>query len=515
MADQRSDSEQRPSPEALLAEARREEKGRVGRLKIFVGAAPGVGKTYEMLQAARAKLKEGVDVVVGVVETHGRKETEALLEGLEVARPQADGLRQSHPERVRHRCRAQAAAGPDPGRRAGAHQHPRQPPSQALPGRRGAAGRRHRCLHHRQYPAYREPERRRGADHARARARSRARRHPRSRRGHRARRSDARRPDPAPEGRQGLRSQAGRARAQALLLARQSHGPARACAAADGGARRRAAARADAGARDLRAVGGGRAHSRLRQRGSRARQALCATPSGSPIACMRRGPRSTSRPGAACSSARRRGTGSPRLCGWPSDSRAKPSPCPPMPGASPTMCSSFAHKNNVTHIIIGKSTRSRWFEILHGSVVHDLVRRAGNISVHVIAGEEIAGEPIAKKTVGTTARPEPFDRCPIYWRCWLSPLSLGVGADTLAVVRARERRSRVPDRHCRRCRSPWACGHRCWQACVSALAYNFFFTAALSHVQRSPTPTDVIAVRVLRGGGGHRLQCCARRHVCG
>ena len=83
MADERTDSEQRPSPEALLAEARREEKGRVGRLKIFVGAAPGVGKTYEMLLTARAKLKEGVDVVAGVVETHGRQETEALLEGLE------------------------------------------------------------------------------------------------------------------------------------------------------------------------------------------------------------------------------------------------------------------------------------------------------------------------------------------------------------------------------------------------------------------------------------------------
>ena len=64
-----------------------------GRLKIFVGAAPGVGKTYEMLQAARAKLKEGVDVVVGVVETHGRKETEALLDGLEIVGPQARGAR--------------------------------------------------------------------------------------------------------------------------------------------------------------------------------------------------------------------------------------------------------------------------------------------------------------------------------------------------------------------------------------------------------------------------------------
>jgi len=55
-----------------------------GRLKIFLGAAPGVGKTYEMLSAARARYKEGVDVVVGVVETHGRSETQALLEGLEV-----------------------------------------------------------------------------------------------------------------------------------------------------------------------------------------------------------------------------------------------------------------------------------------------------------------------------------------------------------------------------------------------------------------------------------------------
>ena len=50
----------------------------------------------------------------------------------------------------------------------------------------------------------------------------------------------------------------------------------------------------------------------------------------------------------------------------------------------------FAQANNVTQIIIGKSTRSRWFEILRGSVVHDLVRRAGNISVHVIAGDELA-----------------------------------------------------------------------------------------------------------------------------
>src|SRR5882724_4235637 len=83
MAEQRRDPDNRPSPDALLEAARREES-RVGKLKIFVGAAPGVGKTYEMLQQARARKRDGYDVVVGVVETHGRKETEALLEGLEV-----------------------------------------------------------------------------------------------------------------------------------------------------------------------------------------------------------------------------------------------------------------------------------------------------------------------------------------------------------------------------------------------------------------------------------------------
>src|SRR6516164_5769659 len=82
-ADQRRERDQRPSPEALLEAARREE-GRVGKLRIFVGAAPGVGKTYEMLLSAHARIKDGYDVVVGVVETHGRRETEALLEGLEV-----------------------------------------------------------------------------------------------------------------------------------------------------------------------------------------------------------------------------------------------------------------------------------------------------------------------------------------------------------------------------------------------------------------------------------------------
>ncbi len=81
MNSDRADTDHRPSPEALLHQA--EQEGR-GRLKIFLGAAPGVGKTYEMLQTAHAKRREGVDTIVGIVETHGRKETEALLDGIEI-----------------------------------------------------------------------------------------------------------------------------------------------------------------------------------------------------------------------------------------------------------------------------------------------------------------------------------------------------------------------------------------------------------------------------------------------
>lgn len=75
------DEPKRPDPEALLAAANR---ARRGRLKVFLGMAPGVGKTYEMLRAARRRKAEGQDVLIGVVETHGRRETESLLRGMDI-----------------------------------------------------------------------------------------------------------------------------------------------------------------------------------------------------------------------------------------------------------------------------------------------------------------------------------------------------------------------------------------------------------------------------------------------
>jgi two-component system sensor histidine kinase KdpD len=87
----------------------------------------------------------------------------------------------------------------------------------------------------------------------------------------------------------------------------------------------------------------------------------------------------------------------------------------------------FAHANNVTQIIIGKSTRSRWFEIVRGSVVHDLVRRAGNIGVHVIPGDELPAGATAKPAMQTAARPEqPFDPRPYLMALLLVTIGLAV-----------------------------------------------------------------------------------------
>lgn len=78
-------SDDRPDPDQLLARVERDNaKAKRGRLKIFFGAAAGVGKSYAMLLAARERRAENIDVVVGLIETHGRKETQALLKGLEV-----------------------------------------------------------------------------------------------------------------------------------------------------------------------------------------------------------------------------------------------------------------------------------------------------------------------------------------------------------------------------------------------------------------------------------------------
>src|SRR5215203_5663835 len=73
--------EQRPTADALLARIKEQDRA---RLRIYVGAAPGVGKTFEMLQEAHALRARGLDVVVGYVETYGRRDTEAQIRDLEI-----------------------------------------------------------------------------------------------------------------------------------------------------------------------------------------------------------------------------------------------------------------------------------------------------------------------------------------------------------------------------------------------------------------------------------------------
>src|SRR5437764_13527087 len=86
----------RLDPDTLLARVQEEEaRQQRGKLKVFFGAAPGVGKTYAMLEAAREQRAAGVDVAAGLVETHGRAETNALLEGLDVL-PRREGEYHGH-----------------------------------------------------------------------------------------------------------------------------------------------------------------------------------------------------------------------------------------------------------------------------------------------------------------------------------------------------------------------------------------------------------------------------------
>ena len=292
------ETEPRPDPPLARRPARGGAPGGAdrGRLKVFLGAAPGVGKTYEMLTIGqRPARRPALDVVVGVVETHGRAETEALLDGFEVDPAPGRAVPRHRARRDGPRRAARPPAGPGAGRRARPHQRAGLAPPEALPGRRGTARRRHRRLDHAQHPARREPQRRGRADHPHPGARDRAGRRPRPGRRHRGGRPQPRRPDPAPEGRQGLRPDQRRARPEALLLPRQPDGPARAGAPAHRRPGRRRAARPHAGQRHRRALGGGRARAGLRERGSRARPASCATPSAWPTGCTRPGRRSPSR----------------------------------------------------------------------------------------------------------------------------------------------------------------------------------------------------------------------------
>ena len=136
----------------------------------------------------------------------------------------------------------------------------------------------------------------------------------------------------------------------------------------------------------------------------------------------------------------------------------------------------YATANNITQIVIGKSDRSRWFEMIHGSVVHELVRKTGQISVHVISADD--SDPVPPKSVQTRPKLEPVRIEPYLGSAVAVAVALGIGAPAQTVHRRPEHLARISN-------GGPCFGHRLGPVALavrrilSMLAYNFFFLPPL------------------------------------
>jgi two-component system sensor histidine kinase KdpD len=425
MAHHRRDPDQRPSPEALLETARRE-AGVAGRLKIFVGAAPGVGKTYEMLQSAHARRKAGIDVVVGVVETHGRTETGALLDGLEVMpRRRIDHKGQQLEEMDLDALLARR-------------------PQLALVDE----------LAHSNAPGSRHPKRyldvaellAAGIDvytavniqhieslndvvaqitHVRVRETV---------------------PDSVFDGANAIElvdltpdDLIQRLREGKVYVPKQAE---RALghyfSPGNLTALRELALRRTADRVDEQLLTHMQAHAIPGPWAAGERILVCVSDDPRSAGLVRYTKRLADRlhaPWTAISIETRRSlqlteAQRDRLADTLRLAEALGAEVLTIPGAARRIADdvlTYAHANNVTQIVIGKATRSWAFELLRGSVVHDLIRCAGHISVHVIAGEALAPEPAARRTQ-TTDRAEPFNAAPFVAALAVVAVALGVAA---------------------------------------------------------------------------------------
>jgi two-component system, OmpR family, sensor histidine kinase KdpD len=423
MAQPRRDPEQRPSPEALLEAARREHDG-LGRLKIFVGAAPGVGKTYEMLQSAHAKLKAGADIVVGFVETHGRAETEALLRGLEVIpRKRIDYNNQVIEEMDLDAVIARR-------------------PQIALVdelAHTNAAGSRHpkRYLDVEELLS-------RGIDVYTAVNIQ----HIESLNDVVAQITHVRVRETVPD------SIFDRADAIELidltpddLIQRLKEGKVYVPRQAERAlehyfspgnltALRELALRRTADRVDEQLLNHMQANAIAGPWAAGERILVCVSEDPRAAGLVRSTKRLADRvhaPWTAISIETRRSLQltdeqRDRLADTLRLAEALGAEALTIPAVERRIADDilkFAQANNVTQIIIGKSTRSRWFEILRGSVVHDLVRRAGNISVNVIPGDEPSLSAV-KNPVHTAARAEPFNPRPYLMALAITAFGLAV-----------------------------------------------------------------------------------------
>jgi two-component system sensor histidine kinase KdpD len=427
MANQRRETEQRPSPEALLEAARREDNP-AGRLKIFLGAAPGVGKTFEMLQSAHARRKAGIDVVVGVVETHGRAETQALLEGLEVVARR----RLEYKDQILEEMDLDALIA----------RHPKI----ALVDE----------LAHTNAPGSRHPKRyldveellSHGIDVYTAVNIQ----HIESLNDVVAQITHVRVRETVPD------SVFDRADAIELvdltpddLIQRLKEGKVYVPRQAERAlehyfspgnltALRELALRRTAERVDEQLLNHMQANAIAGPWAAGERMLVCVSEDPRAAGLVRYTRRLADRlhaPWTALSIETRRSLQlsdeqRDRLADTLRLAEALGGEALTIPGVGRRIADdviSFAHGNNVTQIIIGKSTRSWGFELMRGSVVHDLVRRSGNISVNVIAGEELAAEPLGKRTVRAAEQPRSFD--PKTYLMALLVIAVGLGVAEL------------------------------------------------------------------------------------
>jgi two-component system sensor histidine kinase KdpD len=407
MPEKRRDEDKRPSPEALLEVARQEE-GRQGKLRVFVGAAPGVGKTYAMLETARARKRDGYDIVVGVVETHGRRETQALLEGLEVVPRQRVEYKGRWLEEMDLDCiiarRPQIVLVDElahtnaPGSR-----HPKRYLDVEELLQQGIDV--YTTVNIQHFESLNDVI----AQITRVRVRETV---PDSSFDH----ADAVElvditPDDLiqrlKEGKVYIPKQAERA-------LEHFFSPANLTALREL-ALRRTAERVDEQLRtqmQARAIPGPWAAGE--------RVLICVSEDPHAAGLVRYTKRLADRLHAPWTALYIESRRSLRLSEGERDRIADTLRLAQSLGGEPVTIPgddrriaedliTFAQANNITHVVIGKSSRTRWFEILHGSVVHDLIRRAGNISVHVIAGESLEGDLIPKKTVRAAEKPLSFD----------------------------------------------------------------------------------------------------------
>jgi two-component system sensor histidine kinase KdpD len=490
MAEERRDPEKRPSPEALLEKAKKEER-RIGRLKIFLGAAPGVGKTYEMLLEARGRLKDGTDVVVGVVETHGRKETEALLEGLEVIprrehKYKGRSYREMDLDALLSRRPQLALVDELAHTNAVGSRHPKRYLDVEELLSRGIDV--YTTLNIQHIESLNDVV----AQITRIRVRETV---PDSI----LDRADAvELVDITPDDLiQRLREGKVYVPKQAERALEHFFSPANLTALREL-ALRRTAERVDEQLlteMQARAIPGPWAAGE--------RLLVCISEDPRAAGLVRYTKRLADRLHASWTALYVESKRSLQLNQVEQDriadtlrlSQALGGEAVTIPAGDRSIADdviAFAQANNITQVIIGKSTRTWWFELLHGSIVGQLVRRCGNISVHVIAGEELEQDTLRTKTVRAAEVSEPFDVQPYLYS--LLTVAAAVGISQLlwpwiglpntdlvfltAIVSIAVRFGLWPS---------------LFASAASALCYNFFFTEPY-HTFNISDPRNIVAV---------------------